>query len=163
MFFAFFFCGWPKFLKEDMCLKTVPPFFFGGGCEWKKKIRHATKPVWRGRRRKKTKKKEKEKKFKQKEIRHSCLKEAHKVRRRSKKYRSYFRSPKITEDAPRGSRMIFPRRFYSRRVLEKDGRMDEDLLHIIGGRESEETIKREKEKRSRIKIRVKNDTMYPIK
>jgi hypothetical protein len=31
VFFAFFFCGWPKFLKEDMCLKTVPPpfsFFF---------------------------------------------------------------------------------------------------------------------------------------
>jgi|TARA_B100000073_G_scaffold13338_2_gene11075 hypothetical protein len=47
-------------------------------------------------------------------------------------------------------------------VLEKDERMDEDSV-IIGGREREETIKREKEKRSRIKIRVKNDTMYPIK
>tara|TARA_B100001758_G_C18004579_1_gene399825 strand:- start:226 stop:366 length:141 start_codon:yes stop_codon:yes gene_type:complete len=46
-------------------------------------------------------------------------------------------------------------------VLEKDERMDEDSV-IIGGRERE-TIKREKEKRSRIKIRVKNDTMYPIK
>ena len=65
-----------------------------------------------------------------------CLKEAHKVRHRSKKYRSYFRSPKITEDAPRGSRMIFPRRFYSRRVLEKDERMDEgSVTLIIGERE----------------------------
>ena len=126
-----------------------------------KKIRHATKPVWRGRRRKKTKKKEKERNSNRKKFVIHCLKEAHKVRRRSKKYRSYFRSPKITEDAPRGSRMIFPRRFYSRRVLEKDERMDEDSV-IIGGRERE-TIKREKEKRSRIKIRVKNDTMYPIK
>ena len=117
---------------------------------------------WRGRRRKKTKKKEKERNSNRKKFVIHCLKEAHKVRRRSKKYRSYFRSPKITEDAPRGSRMIFPRRFYSRRVLEKDERMDEDSV-IIGGREREETIKREKEKRSRIKIRVKNDTMYPIK
>ena len=139
-----------------------PLFFLGGSCEWKKKSRHATKPVWRGRRRKKTKKKEKERNSNRKKFVIHCLKEAHKVRRRSKKYRSYFRSPKITEDAPRGSRMIFPRRFYSRRVLEKDERMDEDSV-IIGGREREETIKREKEKRSRIKIRVKNDTMYPIK
>ena len=109
----------------------------------------------------KKKKKEKERNSNRKKFVIHCLKEAHKVRRRSKKYRSYFRSPKITEDAPRGSRMIFPRRFYSRRVLEKDERMDEDSV-IIGGRERE-TIKREKEKRSRIKIRVKNDTMYPIK
>ena len=122
-----------------------------------------SRPVWRGRRRKKTKKKEKERNSNRKKFVIHCLKEAHKVRRRSKKYRSYFRSPKITEDAPRGSRMIFPRRFYSRRVLEKDERMDEDSVTlIIGGRERE-TIKREKEKRSRIKIRVKNDTMYPIK
>ena len=121
-----------------------------------------SRPVWRGRRRKKTKKKEKERNSNRKKFVIHCLKEAHKVRRRSKKYRSYFRSPKITEDAPRGSRMIFPRRFYSRRVLEKDERVDEDSV-IIGGREREETIKREKEKRSRIKIRVKNDTMYPIK
>lgn len=148
-------------------MKTVPPFFFWRELRVEKKIRHATnflpkKPVWRGRRRKKTKKKEKERNSNRKKFVIHCLKEAHKVRRRSKKYRSYFRSPKITEDAPRGSRMIFPRRFYSRRVLEKDERVDEDSV-IIGGREREETIKREKEKRSRIKIRVKNDTMYPIK
>lgn len=128
VFFAFFFCGWPKFLKEDMCLKTVPPFFFWRELRVEKKIRHATKPVWRGRRRKKTKKKEKERNSNRKKFVIHCLKEAHKVRRRSKKYRSYFRSPKITEDAPRGSRMIFPRRFYSRRVLEKDERMDEDSV-----------------------------------
>ena len=87
-----------------------------------------SRPVWRGRRRKKTKKKEKERNSNRKKFVIHCLKEAHKVRRRSKKYRSYFRSPKITEDAPRGSRMIFPRRFYSRRVLEKDERMDEDSV-----------------------------------
>ena len=76
----------------------------------------------------KKKKKEKERNSNRKKFVIHCLKEAHKVRRRSKKYRSYFRSPKITEDAPRGSRMIFPRRFYSRRVLEKDERMDEDSV-----------------------------------
>ena len=111
-----------------------------------KKIRHATKPVWRGRRRKKTKKKEKERNSNRKKFVIHCLKEAHKVRRRSKKYRSYFRSPKITEDAPRGSRMIFPRRFYSRRVLEKDERMDEDSV-IIGGRERERRQLREKKRK----------------
>ena len=84
----------------------------------------------------KKKKKEKERNSNRKKFVIHCLKEAHKVRRSSKKYRSYFRSPKITEDAPRGSRMIFPRRFYSRRVLEKDERMDEgSVTLIIGERE----------------------------
>ena len=143
--------------------ENCPPlFFFGGSCEWKKKSDTRPSPSGGGGGGKKRKKKEKERNSNRKKFVIHCLKEAHKVRRRSKKYRSYFRSPKITEDAPRGSRMIFPRRFYSRRVLEKDERMDEDSV-IIGGREREETIKREKEKRSRIKIRVKNDTMYPIK
>ena len=102
---------------------------------------------WRGRRRKKTKKKEKERNSNRKKFVIHCLKEAHKVRRRSKKYRSYFRSPKITGDAPRGSRMIFPRRFYSRRVLEKDERMDEDSVTlIIGGRERERQLREKKRK-----------------
>ena len=110
-----------------------------------KKIRHATKPFWRGRRRKKTKKKEKERNSNRKKFVIHCLKEAHKVRRRSKKYRSYFRSPKITEDAPRGSRMIFPRRFYSRRVLEKDERMDEDSV-TYNWRERERQLREKKRK-----------------
>ena len=122
-------------------MKTVsPPFFFGGSCEWKKnqtrdQLSLASGGGGGG---KKRKKKEKERNSNRKKFVIHCLKEAHKVRRRSKKYRSYFRSPKITEDAPRGSRMIFPRRFYSRRVLEKDERMDEDSVTlIIGGRERE--------------------------
>ena len=111
----------------------VPPFFFLEGVASGKKNQtrdQLSRPVWRGRRRKKTKKKEKERNSNRKKFVIHCLKEAHKVRRRSKKYRSYFRSPKITEDAPRGSRMIFPRRFYSRRVLEKDERMDEDSVTL---------------------------------
>ena len=143
--------------------ENCPPLFFlEGVASGKKNQDTRPSPSGGGGGGKKRKKKEKERNSNRKKFVIHCLKEAHKVRRRSKKYRSYFRSPKITEDAPRGSRMIFPRRFYSRRVLEKDERMDEDSV-IIGGREREETIKREKEKRSRIKIRVKNDTMYPIK
>ena len=89
-------------------------------------------PFWRAEGEEEEKeKKEKERNSNRKKFVIHCLKEAHKVRRRSKKYRSYFRSPKITEDAPRGSRMIFPRRFYSRRVLEKDERMDEDSVTLL--------------------------------
>ncbi len=114
-----------------------------------KKIRHATNFLWRleGEEEEKNEKKEKERNSNRKKFVIHCLKEAHKVRRRSKKYRSYFRSPKITEDAPRGSRMIFPRRFYSRRVLEKDERMDEDSVTlIIGGRERERQLREKKRK-----------------
>ena len=108
----------------------VPPFFFGGSCEWKKNQTRDQLSLARleGEEEEKNEKKEKERNSNRKKFVIHCLKEAHKVRRRSKKYRSYFRSPKITEDAPRGSRMIFPRRFYSRRVLEKDERMDEDSV-----------------------------------
>ena len=129
--------------------ENCPPFFFLEGVASGKKNQHATKPVWRGRRRKKRKKRKKENSNRENSI--IVLKEAHKVRRRSKKYRSYFRSPKITEDAPRGSRMIFPRRFYSRRVLERMRGWMSSVTYD-GGRESEETIKREKEKRSQIKL-----------
>ena len=119
-----------------MCLKTVsPPFFFWRELRVKKKS--DTRPTFsarlEGEEEEKNEKKEKERNSNRKKFVIHCLKEAHKVRRRSKKYRSYFRSPKITEDAPRGSRMIFPRRFYSRRVLEKDERMDEDSVTLIIG------------------------------
>ena len=103
----------------------------------------------------KKKKKEKERNSNRKKFVIHCLKEAHKVRRRSKKYRSYFRSPKITEDAPRGSRMIFPRRFYSRRVLEKDERMDEgSVTLIIGERERQLREKKRKDHESKFVLKT---------
>ena len=108
--------------------ENCPPLFFLEGVASGKKNQTRDQARLEGEEEEKNEKKEKERNSNRKKFVIHCLKEAHKVRRRSKKYRSYFRSPKITEDAPRGSRMIFPRRFYSRRVLEKDERMDEDSV-----------------------------------
>ena len=86
----------------------VPPLFFWRELRVEKKIRHATKPVWRGRRRKKTKKKEKERNSNRKKFVIHCLKEAHKVRRRSKKISFLFsfaenngrRAARLAHDLP---------------------------------------------------------------
>tara|TARA_B100000073_G_scaffold13338_2_gene11074 strand:+ start:2991 stop:3431 length:441 start_codon:yes stop_codon:yes gene_type:complete len=74
--FCFFFCGWPKFLKEDMCLKTVPApffFFFLEGVASGKKNQTRDQARLEGEEEEKNEKKRERKKFKQKEIRHSLF------------------------------------------------------------------------------------------